>query len=356
MSNSDRLDEAHRVLADEVGTDVPTLKSELQSLETTATLSETAPEAERTTDPDMEHDSAHADIMDVLDEYRLSDLWDVEFLKREVERVDDEQTRNVLQALLDYNEEQKGQRAVVHSPRAEEMDDEPVEGASKSALAKNALEAGAAAVDVLAGNGSSAAGGTAPTVTDPSIDYQDVQQKLEKADAFDRRGMDGHADTLRQEAADTVGAEDHTEIDLDVLAERAEQAKFKANSDEPDLDTLSKSERVDEAALRAKKAKSFEARGGDDRAKDLWSEAEEFLKGIPAEELEAAGYDTLAALVDEPDYQAQAAEYEDWDALKSRIDTLEKKIPAMESRVPSRARELKAELDALEDRAEEFAQ
>lgn len=130
-----------------------------------------------------------------------------------------------------------------------------------------------------------------------SLDERDAaQMKLEKAVSMDLRGLEDRADTLREDVAVTIGAEDE-DTNTDTLSKEA-VAGYLSNYD---LDTLNAKWKIEETIeTLEQKIGSFENRDMENRADELRNEITA-LEGAKSE-------------VDESNKK-----YEDIDTLASRI-------------------------------------
>jgi hypothetical protein len=143
------------------------------------------------------------------------------------------------------------------------------------------------------------------TLSDVHVEDQEAAaQTLSKAAAFERRGLDERADTLRAEAAEQLGA------DLDTLAggsdgsdggqsvgDTLSKAEVADHLEEFDLDTLASAWKTEETIETLEmKAASFERRGVDTRA-DTLREQIACLKAAKAEvESRGQAYDSVDTL------------------------------------------------------------
>lgn len=134
-------------------------------------------------------------------------------------------------------------------------------------------------------------GGDIDTLTPKERDEADL--KIGKAGAFERRDMDEQAETLRQEVADMVGAEEDDSND-----DKEDVLNHLSNYD---LDTLNSTYKIDNAIQKLEqKAEKFVARNMDKRVQELHNEIE-----------------VLESAKDEVNHAKK--KYEDIDTLASRI-------------------------------------
>lgn len=295
----------------------------------------------------------------ILKQHRLRDLWKPNQVERLRDEADTEAERDVLEAVLDYNEAEREKWDVLGYDINSDPTDPPIRGMSYEALASkvDAVRDGDIEVDTLRQTTETGATTTpedAVEAADPEARRQALRN-LQKAPTFERKGMEARADTLRAEAAELLGVDGPEDIEVDTLTDHVDlDAATPEDEDGLEVDTMATWERVEEADQRRKKAKHHREHGAEERAADLEGEIDTLLAGLDRDELTEADYDALAEHIPK-DYDAMAAEIDDPGELATRIDTLERKARSLRGRdMDDRADEVEAELDALRDRAEEL--